>query len=86
MGDEVSSIFGPVPWPWPQESGSSELLAAAEALAHALPPIHLFNDSQLLIDGWEAGVVGACVGTDHTERYGQFFGAGLMMLVASTSE
>ena len=54
-GAEISSIFGTVPWPWPQESGAGELLVAAEALAHALPPIHLYSDSQLLLDGWEAG-------------------------------
>ncbi|CAK0814761.1 unnamed protein product [Prorocentrum cordatum] len=36
-------------------SGAGELLAAAETLAHSLPPVHMHSDSQLMLDGWEAG-------------------------------
>eukprot|EP00959_Pyramimonas_sp_CCMP1952_P000279 5481-Pyramimonas_sp.AAC.1 len=34
---EAVSIFGPLPWPYPQESGAAELAAAIEGLQNCIP-------------------------------------------------
>eukprot|EP00959_Pyramimonas_sp_CCMP1952_P063281 1322589-Pyramimonas_sp.AAC.1 len=53
--EEALSIFGPLLWPCPQESGAAELAAAIEGLQGCPPPVRIYTDCRLLVDGFAAG-------------------------------